>query len=170
LARLLLWELSAAAFRRAEPASKGAFMQSIRFVFAPILAALVLAACTDVDEAQRAVDPAVSEVGFHFLIIQRSATLVDARHELDRHADAIDSKVLSIRSRLDDLDESCEADRNDARSAVSALEARVHVYLEEAKHMPDVVTWRSLSTTYLADMDDLFEILRGDRDDLRCDR
>jgi len=145
-------------------------MQTIRFFFAPILAALVLAACTDVDEVQQAVDKAVSEVGYHYLVIQRSATLVDAQGELDRHADAIDSRVLQIRSRLDDLDESCEDDRNDARSAVLELEARVHVYLAEAKHMPDVVTWRSLSTTYLADMDDLFEILRGDLDDLRCDR
>jgi len=145
-------------------------MKSRRFFFAPILAALVLAACTDVDETQRAVDQALTEVGFHYLVIQRSATLVDARHELDRHADAIDSGLLRIRSRLDDPNESCEHDRTAARKALLELEARVHVYLTEATQMPDVVTWRRLSLTYFADMDGLFAILRGDLDDLRCDR
>jgi len=78
--------------------------------------------------------------------------------------------LLRIRSRLDDPNESCEHDRTAARKALLELEARVHVYLTEATQMPDVVTWRRLSLTYFADMDGLFAILRGDVDDLRCDR
>lgn len=130
--------------------------------------ALSMAACTDIDDVQRAVSEAESEVGAHQTIIDRSTSLTAAHVELDRHADAIDGDMQRIRNRLDDVDDTCDTDRRGVWATVYDLEAQVEVYLVEANRVTDLRALRTASDDYRADMESELATLSNRLDDLPC--
>ncbi len=133
-----------------------------------LILGLVQAACTDIDDVQRAVSEADSEVATHEALIERSTSLAAARAELDRHADAIDVDTRRIRSRLEDVDDTCNTDRGGVWSAVFDVDTRIDVYLGEAGGLTDLRTLRASSTDYRAEMEAGLATLRRRLDDLPC--
>lgn len=129
---------------------------------------LVFAACTDIDDVQRAVSEADSEIATHETIIERSASLTAAHDELDRHAEAIDIDTRRIRSRLDDVDDTCDTDRNGVWTAVFDVNARIDVYLGEAGGLTDLAKLRTATEAYRAEMEARLSSLRRRLDDLPC--
>jgi hypothetical protein len=136
----------------------------------PLLAlvAFALAACTDTEDVQRAVDEVESEVFAHCDIVAAAASLQSAQRELDRHVDAVDSDVGRVRSRLEDLDDVCETDRRGVWDAVFDVDARIDVYVAAAGDMSAVAPWIDLCDAYADDMDRALATLRARLDDLPC--
>ena len=132
------------------------------------LFALAFAACTDVDDVQRAVDEVESEVSAHCDIVAAAASLPSAQQELDRHVDAVDSDVRRLRSRLEDLDDVCETDRHGVWDAVFDVDARIDLYVAVAGDMRDVSTWIGVCDDYAGDVDHALASLRARLDDLPC--
>jgi hypothetical protein len=129
---------------------------------------LAVAACTDVEEVQRAVDETEREVVTHCRIIDGAGSLAAAQSELGRHAAAVDADVRRIRARLSELDDVCETDRHGVWDRLFAVDARIDVYLADAGDMNDVAAWRALCAAYGDDMDEQLASLRNRIDDLPC--
>jgi hypothetical protein len=133
-------------------------------------ATCALSACADeIADVRSAVRRADLEVDAHHETVAASASLADARAEVERHAELINADIRDIRHNLDDSEDSCDEDDLDRVWAVVVeVERRVDDYLQEAAELDGMDQMIGASADYRGDMERLFDDLGGRVDQVDC--